>query len=87
MRSVLVTNVCVQAETVCAAEGCPFPSVEVDVLLLWLCPNMVDILLLHARLHHYSRVPVFPFQASAVLHHWRTGKPESGQPLLHVQNT
>lgn len=73
------------AETECAAEGCPFPSVEVDVLLLRLCAHMVDILLFHARPHRCSRVPVFPFQASAVLHHWRTGKPEANQNLLHVK--
>lgn len=76
-----------KAETVCVAEGCPLPSVAVDVLLLRLCAHMVDILLLHTRPHHFPRVPVFPFQASVVLHHWRTGKPESGQNLLHVQNT
>lgn len=70
-----------KAESMCVAEGCPFSSVEVDVLLLRLCPHMVDILLLHARLHHYTRVPVFPFQASAVLRHRRAGKPAFGQNL------
>lgn len=75
-----------KAESVCAAEGCPFPSVEVDVLLLRLCSHMVDILLLHARLHHYSRVPVFPFQASAVLRHRRTGKPIHPKIYVGIQN-
>ena len=46
-----------------------------DVLLLWLCSHLVDLLLHHAHCHHHCRVPVFPLQASAVLHHWSQGKP------------
>ena len=68
------------------AESFPLSSVEVDVLLLRLRAHLVDFILFHARPHHCCRVPVVPFQASAVLHHWRTGKLPSGQNLLHVSD-
>ena len=58
---------------VLCAEGRVLSAVAVDVLLLRLCPYLVDLLLLHACRHRHCRVPFLPLQASVVLHHWSQG--------------